>query len=326
MHKHVSLLRNCLLAFTDAGLRSPTVTAITFNGQRAYVVEFASPVQPQACFAMAPAPMGVQQVFFNSLPMSQMANQAYQPVEAEIPQGTLGRDKRLSRVYNHTFADYGTYNFTSRAWPGIDRRSLASLTADEFRERYVEGRTPVILTDISPLREWSLERLRKECGRMEVSFARRYSAGLRAIPEWARRIFLDPRTIKAYNKSTAEIIDAMHAEKTLQEYLSSLESDKEAILTAKDNINLYGGNIVDYLFPVMLSAQHIDKHDCRPLMQAAEAREDRPTYASMHPALSLTYGMHAHWSCSYLEELQDYPPWAKKCAALEEIMNREDAR
>ncbi|CAJ1383192.1 unnamed protein product [Effrenium voratum] len=58
---------------------SPTVTAITFNGQRAYVVEFASPVQPQACFAMAPAPMGVQQVFFNSLPMSQMANQAYQP-------------------------------------------------------------------------------------------------------------------------------------------------------------------------------------------------------------------------------------------------------
>ncbi|CAJ1360387.1 unnamed protein product, partial [Effrenium voratum] len=210
---------------------------------------------------------------------------------------TLGRDKRLSRVYNHTFADYGTYNFTSRAWPGIDRRSLASLTADEFRERYVEGRTPVILTDISPLREWSLERLRKECGRMEVSFARRYSAGLRAIPEWARRIFLDPRTIKAYNKSTAEIIDAMHAEKTLQEYLSSLESDKEAILTAKDNINLYGGNIVDYLFPVMLSAQHIDKHDCRPLMQegnrvlsrliefAAEAREDRPTYASMHPVL-----------------------------------------
>ena len=42
---------------------------------------------------MAPAPMGVQQVFFNSLPMSQMANQVYQPVEAEIPQGQAVRQR-----------------------------------------------------------------------------------------------------------------------------------------------------------------------------------------------------------------------------------------
>ena len=32
---------------------------------------------------------------------------------------------------------YGPYNFSAAAWPAIERRSLATLSASEFEERYV---------------------------------------------------------------------------------------------------------------------------------------------------------------------------------------------
>ena len=199
-------------------------------------------------------------------------------------QGTLafllrssGLDVRLQREYRHEFEGYGHYNFSDRSWPKIEKRALSSLTADEFKEKYVKGRRAVILTDFMPLQCWSPRTLLSECGEMPVSFERRYSAGLQAIPKWLRKVFLDPRLRRTFNQSTNGVLEAMHRRKTLKEYIETVKKDASVISRAKEITSadskernpLYSEDIVDYLFPVMLSAQHVDescnqlKHEAR---------------------------------------------------------------
>lgn len=186
---------------------------------------------------------------------------------------SLGVDVRLRRAYQHPFLGYELYNFSSRSWPSIDRRPLSSLSSHEFKEFYVKGRRPVILTDILPDLQWDPKNLSLRCGDMPVSFDRRYSAGLRAIPSWMRRVFLDSRLLNAYNKSTEDVLNAMHASTILAEYVTRLESDQQVISSAKEVTGgrLYAGNIADYIFPVMLSAQHIDPHHCSDLLREGKA-------------------------------------------------------
>ena len=186
----------------------------------------------------------------------------------------LGFDLRLQRAYQHPFPGYGFYNFSTKKWPEIDRRKLTELSSEEFKERYVKARRPVILTDIQPQLQWTPTNLSQRCGSMPVSFDRRYSAGLRAIPWWLRKLFLDSRLLRAYNTTTENVIDAMHVATTLEEYVTRLEKDKDLISFAKESVtngNLYAGNIADYIFPVMLSAQHIERSHCNDLIREGDA-------------------------------------------------------
>lgn len=185
----------------------------------------------------------------------------------------LGVDVRLQRAYQHPFSGYGLYNFSTESWPSIERRPLSSLTSDEFKERYVKGRRPVILTDIKPQHQWTPKNLSLRCGTMPVSFDRRYSAGLRAIPSWMRKLFLDSRTLLTYNHTTEHVLEAMHASTTLEEYVSRLDKDQNSISLAKKVTDgrLYSGNIADYIFPVMLSAQHIERGHCDDLISEGKA-------------------------------------------------------
>ena len=185
----------------------------------------------------------------------------------------LGVDVRLKRSYQHQFPGYGLYNFSSRSWPSIEKRSLSSLSSSEFKERYVKGRRPVILTDIKPQVEWTPKNLSLRCGKMPISFDRRYSAGLKAIPSWLRKLFLDSRLLQMYNKTTQDIIDAMNVSTTLEDYMTRLESDQHIIAVAKELTDgrLYAGNIADYIFPVMLSAQHVERAHCKDLIQEGKA-------------------------------------------------------
>lgn len=216
----------------------------------------------------------------------------------------LGVDIRLQRAYQHPFSGYGLYNFSTESWPSIERRPLSSLTSDEFKERYVKGRRPVILTDIKPQLQWTPKNLSLRCGTMPVSFDRRYSAGLRAIPSWMRKLFLDSRTLLTYNHTTEHVLEAMHASTTLEEYVSRLDKDQNSISLAKKVTDgrLYSGNIADYIFPVMLSAQHIERGHCDDLISegkavlrrliefAAAGRHDPPKFGAMNPVLFVAPG------------------------------------
>eukprot|EP00913_Durusdinium_trenchii_P010102 g9475.t1 len=214
---------------------------------------------------------------------------------------SLGVDIRLKREYQHDFPSYGVYNFSSKSWPSIARVPLSSLSSQEFKDKYVKGRVPVILTDIEPQEAWGLKRLQGECGDMPVTFDRRYSAGLRAIPKWIRKLFLDPRLREAYNTTTDSVLAAMHRKMRLSDFLSFLKKDQDLISTAKQFLSengkgspLYSGHIVDYLFPVMLSAQHMERAHCKTLIAEAKAvlhrltdfaaagRDDAPEAIPLH--------------------------------------------
>lgn len=153
------------------------------------------------------------------------------------------------------------------------KATFVFLDFDEFKERYVKGRRPVILTDIKPQLQWTPKNLSLRCGTMPVSFDRRYSAGLRAIPSWMRKLFLDSRTLLTYNHTTEHVLEAMHASTTLEEYVSRLDKDQNSISLAKKVTDgrLYSGNIADYIFPVMLSAQHIERGHCDDLISEGKA-------------------------------------------------------
>ena len=190
---------------------------------------------------------------------------------------SLGIDVRVRREYQREFPEYAPYNFSSKSWVPIDRKSLASLSAQEFKEKYVKQRVPVILTDIEPREKWSLADLQDRCGQMPVTFDRLYAAGLRAIPRWMRKLFLDHRLLEAYNTTTDDVLKAMDSmQMTLGSYLSLLEKDKQIIANAKESTRrtespLYSGQIVDYLFPFMLTAQHMDRRFCKSLVGEAKA-------------------------------------------------------
>lgn len=76
-----------------------------------------------------------------------------------------------------------------------------------------------------------------------------------------------------YNKTTQDVIDAMNVSTTLEDYMTRLESDQHIIAVAKELTDgrLYGGNIADYIFPVMLSAQHVERAHCKDLIQEGKA-------------------------------------------------------
>mmetsp|Transcript_73146 Transcript_73146/g.171519 ORF Transcript_73146/g.171519 Transcript_73146/m.171519 type:complete len:401 (+) Transcript_73146:33-1235(+) len=225
------------------------------------------------------------------------------PIEYQLHSAVLflwtkfGTDVRLRRKYKHCFDGYGPYNYSGRTWPLIEKRDLATLTRQEFEEKFVNGRRPVILTGMGPQHQWSPEALSARCGQMPLTFARRYSAGLQAIPEWLRKLFLDPRLVEAYNRTTAQVLEAMHASRNLRDYVADLLKDEQQISTAKTQTDLYAGSIADYLFPVMVSAQEFKKTDCMALHEEGEAlfkqllsyaaggRENAPQFRQMHPVL-----------------------------------------
>jgi len=209
----------------------------------------------------------------------------------------FGTDVRLRRVYEHSFPGFGAYNFTSQTWPAIERRSLASLSAEEFEERYVKERRPVILTDLAPKSTWSPKALLKKCGQMPLTFHRRYSAGLRAIPAFLRKLFLDSRLREAYNQTTDDVIKAMHTTRSMKEYVGDLPLDEEIIAKGRSEAGLYQDQIVDYIFPVMVSAQEFYESACPELFAeaqrtlrrlrdfAADGRPNSPKFKQMYPVL-----------------------------------------
>ncbi|CAE7251598.1 unnamed protein product [Symbiodinium natans] len=209
----------------------------------------------------------------------------------------FGTDGRLRRRYEHSFPGFGPYNFSVGAWPPIERRSLASLSSQEFEERYVKARRPVILTDVAPENTWSPKTLKSRCGQMPLTFHRRYSAGLRAIPARLRKLFLDSRLMEAYNQTTDDVIQAMHRQRSMKEYVADLPLDAQIIAKGKSHSGVYKDQIVDYIFPVMVSAQEFYESACpdlfaegsrvlkRLLAFAADGRPNSPQFKQMYPVL-----------------------------------------
>eukprot|EP00439_Symbiodinium_sp_Y106_P053320 s255_g7.t1 len=132
---------------------------------------------------------------------------------------------------------------------------------------------------------------------MPLTFHRRYSAGLRAIPAFLRKLFLDSRLREAYNQTTDDVIKAMHTTRSMKEYVGDLPLDEEIIAKGRSEAGLYQDQIVDYIFPVMVSAQEFYESACPELFAeaqrtlrrlrdfAADGRPNSPKFKQMYPVL-----------------------------------------
>jgi hypothetical protein len=149
---------------------------------------------------------------------------------------------KMARQFSYSFPSYGHYD--GQAWPAIERRSIATLTSDAFKQEFVQTRTPVILTGFNhsgfepaPLLLWNMDKMKddEQCEKWAFDLRNHYYQGLKTLKhdEWVwpvlGRIF-NSRVAATHgeNFTMDEVMKQMERRWTIGEFIRTLNDTTAA--------------------------------------------------------------------------------------------------
>jgi hypothetical protein len=187
----------------------------------------------------------------------------------------------MARQFNYSFPNYGHYE--GGAWPAIERRSITTLTRDDFQRDFVTARTPVIITgfnatsSVDPFLQWGLHELKEQCENWPFNLRNHYYHGIKILKRekwlWAviGRMF-NSRVAATHGPSTTidHVMRSMMHQWTVGSFIRALNDttqDFEKMLHANPD---YYSHIVDFLHPPTMHTIDIRHSDCPSFYKAAD--------------------------------------------------------